>query len=207
MRSLSERLWVRVDQAGGPDSCWPFQGYRDLQGYGRLSAGRRRDGAILAHRAAYLDRAGPIPDGLTVDHLCRNPPCCNPAHMELVTLAENSRRQAAARPPAATCRRGHPFTPESTGHTRTQRYCLVCRTATATTRRRVSPRSPTPAQVRRHARQQQYAGLRAEGYSQARAAAVVGVSQAAGSLWERKGIVTVAANLRAEMSLGGGVRR
>jgi hypothetical protein len=48
----------------------------------------------LAHRVAYRLTVGEIPDGLTVDHLCRNRMCVNPDHMELVTLAENGRRGA-----------------------------------------------------------------------------------------------------------------
>jgi hypothetical protein len=46
----------------------------------------------LAHRVAYEALVGPIPDGMTIDHLCRNKRCLNPAHMELVTRGENTRR-------------------------------------------------------------------------------------------------------------------
>lgn len=66
--------------------CWWWLGAIGSHGYGVVS---RRD---LAHRVAYERARGPIPAELTVDHLCCNRECVNPAHMELVTLAENGRR-------------------------------------------------------------------------------------------------------------------
>jgi hypothetical protein len=50
-----------------------------------------------AHRFAYLEFVGPIPDGLVLDHLCRNKKCVNPDHLEPVTNAENLRRGRVAR--------------------------------------------------------------------------------------------------------------
>lgn len=89
------RLWRKVDTSAGPDECWPFTGaYRN--GYGALGSGRRDEGIVYAHRVAYLDHVGPIPEGYQIDHLCRNRPCCNPQHLEAVTQLENLRRQAAA---------------------------------------------------------------------------------------------------------------
>lgn len=81
---------------------------------------------------------GPIPAGLTLDHLCRVRACVNPAHLEPVTLAENKRRgeSPAARKARQThCMRGHEFTPENTIRRKdrrgrgilTGRECRVCR--------------------------------------------------------------------------------
>lgn len=105
------------------DGHWEWQGHL-TNGYGRVWLST---GSHLAHRAVYEMFVGPIPDGLTLDHLCYNPRCVNPDHMETVTLAENVARAAKRRHQiASTCRAGkHPY-PEnrilerSTGKTRCQ---------------------------------------------------------------------------------------
>ena len=84
----------------GPDQCWPFNGTRTHDGYGVL--GDYRTGKMVnvyAHRLAYESAHGPgsIPPGFEVDHLCFHRWCCNPAHLEPVTHAENVRRSVARR--------------------------------------------------------------------------------------------------------------
>lgn len=73
------------------DGCWTYQGRRDDNGYGRV-ARQGGSGDLMAHRVIYEALVGPIPDGLTLDHLCLNTSCVNPAHLEPVTRSENSRR-------------------------------------------------------------------------------------------------------------------
>ena len=73
-------FWARVVK--GPD-CWEWQGPRDTSGYGR-------HGHFRAHRVAYQLMVEPIPVGLVLDHLCRNPGCVNPDHLEPVTTRENT---------------------------------------------------------------------------------------------------------------------
>lgn len=69
--------------------CWNWQGHVDSDGYGVTRfAGR----TTSTHRAKYEELIGPIPVGLELDHLCSNPRCANPAHLEPVTHQENVRR-------------------------------------------------------------------------------------------------------------------
>lgn len=97
-RTLVERFEERVDR-NGPASdiggwCWVWQGTGTKTGYGQISVeGSQR----YAHRVSYELHVGPIPDGLQIDHLCRNTSCVNPAHLEPVTGAENTRRAFAAK--------------------------------------------------------------------------------------------------------------
>ena len=88
-RPLAERLWSRV-AIGAPDECWEWGGFRK-DGYGQIGAGRRQDGLIGTHRAAWVVTYGDIPAGLVVRHSCDNPPCCNPSHLSLGTHADNAR--------------------------------------------------------------------------------------------------------------------
>lgn len=105
MKALPERFWKKVEKTG---SCWIWRGTRDLEGYGKFYLGWQQ----MAHRVSYEAANGPIPDGLTVDHLCRNTWCVNPEHLEAVTQRENIARGDA--PKKRACRHGHPMTPENT---------------------------------------------------------------------------------------------
>lgn len=94
MPSLSQeeidKFHVRVDRSGGVDACWPWTGPRKRSGYGRFysSVEQKR---LRANRVAYALKSGPIPDDLCVMHECDNPPCCNPAHLQLGTRSENTK--------------------------------------------------------------------------------------------------------------------
>src|SRR5690349_8419011 len=86
-----EKASMLTKPTGDPLSmpCWVWSRARDHAGYGGVYC----DGHIVgAHRWVYQQLVGPIPDGLHLDHLCRNPSCVNPDHLEPVTVAENVRR-------------------------------------------------------------------------------------------------------------------
>lgn len=89
--SVADRFW-RMVRSAKPGECWEWVGSRRA-GYGRMAVGRPaglpRDTVITAHRIAYEMLIGPIPEGLVIDHLCRNKSCVNPAHLEAVSQREN----------------------------------------------------------------------------------------------------------------------
>lgn len=125
------RFWRHVVK-GDPDACWEWQGYLS-GGYGKIHLSKTEDGRSLidwAHRVSYRLAGGETPPGAHLDHLCRNPRCVNPAHLELVTPRENVMRGtgwAARRGLATECPNGHTYTPETSwtnaeGH----RRCRPC---------------------------------------------------------------------------------
>lgn len=108
---LPARFWDRVRECPA-SGCWIWEGPRDGKGYGRVSI---NGVAGSTHRIA-LSTVAPIAPGLDVDHLCRVHECCNPAHLEAVTRAENIRRGLTGKWQAAKthCPRGHEYTDENT---------------------------------------------------------------------------------------------
>jgi HNH endonuclease len=119
-RTLEERFAakVRINEATG---CWLWQASKDPRGYGQINVDGR---PTKAQRVAWELFVGPIPEGLHIDHLCRVPSCVNPAHLEPVTAAENTRRQLAAighpNSRKTHCPRGHPYN--------ARRGCTPCHT-------------------------------------------------------------------------------
>ena len=93
----------------------------------------------VSHRYAYELVIGPIPKGLTLDHLCRVRGCVNPGHLEPVTQRENTLRgtsPVAANPGKTHCPSGHPYKkPHLYINKRGGRQCLTCITRRKKARR------------------------------------------------------------------------
>ena len=89
--TLEERFWAKVRKTR---TCWLWTGAISDTGYGAFNrgSGRANRDYISSHRFAYELVVGPIAEGLHLDHLCQVKACCNPAHLEPVTPAENNRR-------------------------------------------------------------------------------------------------------------------
>lgn len=118
---LPDRIEKRIDRTTSTTECWLWTGATNDRGYGMARFGA---GAKYIHRIVYEVMVEEIPDGLTLDHICRTPSCCNPEHMEIVTRSENSRRAAGE---ITHCTHGHEYTAENTGrNSNGTRYCKRC---------------------------------------------------------------------------------
>jgi hypothetical protein len=106
--------------------CWLWLGTIDRDGYAKH---RLPDRWVSGHRFAYQAYRGEIPEGLTLDHLCRNRWCVNPAHLEPVTTRVNTLRgdgPSAVYARSTHCIREHSFDDHGYRDSRGKRQCRVC---------------------------------------------------------------------------------
>lgn len=126
--AIVARFWMKVD--GGGNRCWEWTASL-RNGYGQF--GVRAGHVVPAHRFAYEHLVGPIPDGMVIDHLCRNTRCVNPAHLEPVTNVENVMRGESpmARNARTThCTHGHELVGANLYvDPKGRRQCRACRRA------------------------------------------------------------------------------
>jgi hypothetical protein len=122
--TLAEKIGAQSETG-----CLPWM-RATTNGYGVV----QHDGRIRrAHRVVYEFAVGPIPEGLELDHLCRNRRCVNPEHLEPVTGRENilrSESQSAKHARQTHCLRGHELTPENvylrSRGSNVERFCRAC---------------------------------------------------------------------------------
>jgi hypothetical protein len=131
---------VRIDPLSG---CWTWIASTTTNGYGQIKDGPNR--TVRSHRLVYEALVGSIPTGLFCDHLCGNRRCVNPAHIELVTNAENIRRGSERR---THCKHGHALTGGNVRITKTkkalERICNACRAMYKRRARLKKKSTPTP---------------------------------------------------------------
>ena len=114
-----------VNKIHKTNGCWEWAACLNKQGYGRFNLKNYNGDA--AHRISYELFVGEIPYGLTIDHLCKNTKCVNPAHLEVVTMKENCLRGLS--PPSLNARKekcpyGHKYEGKNN---RGDRVCMICK--------------------------------------------------------------------------------
>ena len=121
--NLSQRLQIKI-KVDLLDGCWLWTAGLFQSGYAQISI---KNKTYRAHRISYEFWKGKIPEGLVIDHLCRNKSCINPNHLEAVTPSVNVKRGITIRIPKTHCKQGHLYNKENTyiepnGH----RHCRIC---------------------------------------------------------------------------------
>lgn len=133
MRS-SRRSGSQESVGGSVSGCWiPTQKPRPADGYVQRTCKKQK---ISLHRLMYETLVGPIPEGLVIDHLCRERSCCNPEHLEVVTQQENICRGEIGRNSGqynrskTHCPQGHEYDEANTCHSHQGgyigRHCRQC---------------------------------------------------------------------------------
>ena len=136
MRDRLSWFWEHINVM--PDDCWQWEGARH-EGYGMMTFDNGKRG--YAHLWAHEHFIGPRPEGLVADHVCHQPPCaggilcvhrrcCNPAHIEFVTNAENFARSARRwESSGLTCKHNHLWSENTRILSDGRKQCIACQNA------------------------------------------------------------------------------
>lgn len=119
VKNEAAEILARITQ--DPDGCWRMPGWKSGGGYTYV---RYEGRDWRAHRLVYTLLIGPIPVGLTLDHLCRQKECVNPSHCDPCTDVENVRRYLAT---ITHCPQGHPLSGANLKVTKTRPTVRRCR--------------------------------------------------------------------------------
>jgi len=144
-RPVFERFWEKVapNLHGG---CWQWTGAVGAGGKEGGYAQMRDAGRTLyAHRLSYETLVGIVPDGLHLDHLCRNRRCVNPLHLEPLTCRENLLRGEGASAKNAVkthCKHGHPLSGKNLRMNAGKRVCRLCASACAARSTNIQKQEP-----------------------------------------------------------------
>lgn len=142
----TQRLWSKVDRSPGDWRCHPwtgavhkFAGGKEARGVIHEYTPEKKSIRLLVHRVAWEALLGPIPGGMTIDHLCGNPLCCNVQHLDLVPAEVNGSRGSMIRNIRRLfrphCSEGHEMTEENTWYLPVKRMtgdklmprCRICK--------------------------------------------------------------------------------
>lgn len=111
--ALQRFIFLHIKKENG---CWEWRGVLDKRGYGRLVDDN--GWADMAHRWSYKHFVGEIPKGLVINHLCHNPKCVNPKHLEVTTHYDNIVNKGITNASYLNakkthCKNGHEFTEDN----------------------------------------------------------------------------------------------
>jgi hypothetical protein len=129
MKQYNDCFLSRINKMGSyceklNSRCWEFNGSDNGEGYKRVYVSGKSE---YAHRYAYREFVGEIPENMTIDHLCRNRGCVNPGHLEVVTRAENVSRRVSIPPRGGgRCKNGHALTEDNIRMSRNSVICKTC---------------------------------------------------------------------------------
>ena len=138
MKTTEQRFWDNIGPHSDPNACWLWVGRTVKNGnilrYGALGVSEVKDKYVRAHRYAYELLVGPIPEGITIDHVksrgCTSTLCVNPAHLEPVTMRVNLLRgngYFAVNARKTHCPQGHKYDTTYIDKSEiSHRRCSVC---------------------------------------------------------------------------------